>query len=199
MTGDTFDRSERSAFAVLAITAVIMRIALLLRYRFDSDESQHLHVAWGWTAGLVQYRDVFDNHSPLFHIVTAPLLALFGERSNILILMRLPMLALFGMVVWGTYAVASRFWSRRVAMWSALVLAIFPPYALKSIEYRTDNLWTALWMVALVVLTGGPLTVARLFITGLILGAALATSMKTVLLVVTLIVAAAKLLNSTTQ
>jgi len=174
----------------LAAIAVLLRIALVLRYRFDSDESQHLHVAWGWTAGLVQYRDVFDNHTPLFHLLTAPILALFGERSNILILMRIPMLVLFGIVLWATYVVASRIWSKRIGAWSALALALFPPFALKSIEYRTDNLWTALWMVALVILTAGPLTALRLFTAGLILGAALATSMKTLLLVAALVVAA---------
>ena len=49
-------------------------------------------IAWGWTAGLVQYRDIFDNHSPLFHLATAPLLALAGERPDILFTMRAPML-----------------------------------------------------------------------------------------------------------
>jgi hypothetical protein len=191
MTSDTLTRRERIALFALAISAAVMRVALLLRYRFDSDEPQHLHVAWGWTAGLVQYRDVFDNHSPLFHIVTAPLLAMFGERADILILMRLPMLALFAAVLWGTYVLAARHWSRRVALWSVLVVAIFPPFALKSIEYRTDNLWTALWIVALVILLRGRLTAPRLFLAGLALGAALATSMKTLLLVVTLLIAAA--------
>ncbi len=185
------ERTERRTFATLAIIAALLRIALLLRYRFDSDESQHLHVAWGWTAGLVQYRDLFDNHAPLFHLITAPIVALSGERANLLIVMRVPMLALFGIVLWATYVLASRLWSKRIGAWSALALALFPPFALKSIEYRTDNLWAAFWMLSLVVLTGGPLTALRLFAAGLILGAALATSLKTLLLVAALGVAAA--------
>ena len=35
---------------------IAFRIVNMLHYRFDSDEPQHLHVAWGWTQGLVQYR-----------------------------------------------------------------------------------------------------------------------------------------------
>jgi hypothetical protein len=188
-------RHERLTLTALAVVAAILRIALLFRYRFDSDEPQHLHVAWGGTVGQVQYRDLFDNHTPLFHLLTAPILAMFGERSNILILMRVPMLLLFGIVLWSTWVVASRLWSKQVATWSTLVLALFPPFALKSIEYRPDNLWAALWMLALVVLTGGPLTAMRLFGAGLLLGAALATSMKTLLIVGPIVIAAGILLS----
>jgi hypothetical protein len=154
----------------------------LLRYRFDSDEQQHLHVAWGWTAGLVQYRDLFDNHAPLFHMITAPILALFGERADILLWMRVPMLVLFAFVVWGTYVVARKTYDERVAAWAAVLLMLFPPFFLKSLEYRTDNLWNTLWMAALVLLV----MERRLFWVGLVLGCALATSMKTSLLVITL-------------
>lgn len=172
--------------AALGALALVLRAVALLRYRFDSDEQQHLHVAWGWTAGLVQYRDYFDNHTPLFHVVTAPLLALFGERPDILLWMRVPMLALFGLVVGATYVLGRRLYDARVGLWAAVLLALFPPFFLKSLEYRTDNLWNALWMVALLVVTGSTLTKWRAFLLGLILGCALATSMKTVLLVATL-------------
>ena len=53
-----------------------------LHLRFNSDESQHLHVVWGWTVGLLQYRDVFDNHAPLFHILLSPILRLVGVRAT---------------------------------------------------------------------------------------------------------------------
>ena len=85
------------------------------RYRFDSDEQQHLHVAWGWTAGLVQYRDLFDNHAPLFHLLTAPILALVGERADILLWMRVPMLVLFGDRALGDVAIARKLYDERVA------------------------------------------------------------------------------------
>lgn len=159
----------------------------LLRYRFDSDEQQHLHVAWGWTAGKVQYRDVFDNHAPLFHMVTAPILALFGamfggERSDILFWMRLPMLALFAVVLWATFDIARRLYDTRVAAWAVLLLALFPPFFLKSLEYRTDNLWNAFWMLAVVGVVRG----CRPFAIGFLLGCALAVSLKTPLLLIAL-------------
>jgi hypothetical protein len=179
-------RREKLTFAVFAALALVLRAVALFRYRFDSDEQQHLHVTWGWTAGLVQYRDLFDNHAPLFHMLTAPLLALVGERSTVLLWMRVPMLALFGIVVWATYTITRRLYDERVAIGAAVLLALFPPFFLKSIEFRNDNLWTALWMLAVVALMQ-----RRMVVVGLLLGAALAVSLKTGLLVVALVVAGA--------
>ena len=179
-------RSERVLFGSGAVLALLLRAAAWFRYRFDSDEQQHLHVAWGWTAGKVQYRDLFDNHAPLFHMVTAPVLALFGERSDILLWMRAPMLLLFAVVLWGTYVVARKLYDGRVALWAVLLLALFPPFFLKSLEYRTDNLWNAFWMLAVVGLVRG----WRPFAVGLILGGALAVSLKTPLLLITLALSA---------
>src|SRR3954464_11467384 len=101
-------RSERIILSIGAIASLALRALAFFRYRFDSDEPQHLHVAWGWTAGLVQYRDYFDNHAPLFHIVTAPILSIVGERSDALLWMRAPMLLLFAVVLGVTYAISRR-------------------------------------------------------------------------------------------
>ncbi|HVE71363.1 MAG TPA: glycosyltransferase family 39 protein [Thermoanaerobaculia bacterium] len=175
-------RSERLLIVLSAVAALALRALALLRYRFDSDEQQHLHVAWGWTAGKIQYRDVFDNHAPLFHMVTAPVLAMFGERSDILLWMRLPILVLFAIVLWATFDIAKRLYDASVAAWAVVLLALFPPFFLKSLEYRTDNLWTAFWMLALVALVRG----WRPFVIGLLLGCALAVSLKTPLLLIAL-------------
>ncbi|HEU4888507.1 MAG TPA: glycosyltransferase 87 family protein, partial [Thermoanaerobaculia bacterium] len=179
-------RRERLLLVVLAALALLLRAAAFFRYRFDSDEQQHLHVTWGWTAGLVQYRDLFDNHAPLFHMLMAPLLAIAGERSDILLWMRLPMLALFAIVVWATYAMARRIYDERIAAFAALLLVLFPPFFLKSLEFRNDNLWTALAMLALVALLR-----QRMFVAGLLLGAAFAVSLKTAVLVLALVIAGA--------
>ncbi|MEO8378752.1 MAG: hypothetical protein ABI779_03725 [Acidobacteriota bacterium] len=175
-------RSERLLLWSAAVAALALRVLAWLHYRFDSDEQQHLHVAWGWTAGQVQYRDLFDNHTPLFHMLTAPLLALLGERADILLWMRLPMVPLFAFVLWGTFTIARQLYDARVAAWAVVLLALFPPFFLKSLEYRPDNLWNALWIAALVLLLRG----RRVFWVGFILGCALAVSVKTMLLLITL-------------
>jgi hypothetical protein len=45
---------------------VASRVVLAWHQTIGSDESQHARVAWAWVHGFVQYRDVFDNHTPLF-------------------------------------------------------------------------------------------------------------------------------------
>ncbi|HSP15890.1 MAG TPA: glycosyltransferase family 39 protein [Thermoanaerobaculia bacterium] len=189
-------RSERIALIAFAAVSLVLRSIAFFHYRFDSDEPQHLHVAWGWTVGLVQYRDLFDNHAPLFHIASAPLLRLLGERSNILFFMRAAMLPLFAIVVLCTYLIGKRLYSQTVGLWAAVLLSLFPPFFLKSLEYRTDNLWNTLWIVALAILILKPPSAFRWFLAGLLLGAAMAVSLKTILLVVTL--AGAGLITRTT-
>ena len=100
------------------------------------------------------------------------------------------MLVLFGVVVYATYVLGKRLYDAEVGRWAAVMLSLLPPFFLKSLEYRTDNLWVSLWMLAVLVLTAGELTMLRGFAVGIILGFAMATSMKTSLLLITLGIAA---------
>lgn len=113
-----------------------------------------------------------------------------GEREDALLFMRAPMLLLFAVVLWATYILGKRLYDAEVGRWAAVMLSLLPPFFLKSLEYRTDNLWVALWMLAVVVLAAGELTIARGFAVGVILGFAMGTSMKTSLLLITLGIAA---------
>jgi len=88
-----------------------------------------------------------------------------------------------------TFIIARRFYTPRIAAWSVLLLNLFPAFFLKSIEYRTDNLWVGFWMAAFLVLTGGALTKRRMFAVGLLLGLATCVSLKTSLLLVSLLLA----------
>jgi hypothetical protein len=182
---------ERYIAASIAVVALAMRAVAFFHYRFDSDEPQHLHVVWGWTAGLLQYRDLFDNHAPLFHMAFAPLLRLLGERPDILLFMRAPMLVLWLIVSSAIFLIARRLYDVRIAVWATLLTNVFPPFFLKSIEFRTDNLWNACWIVAVAMLVLVPPSAALYFMAGLLLGCALAISIKTALLLLTLAAAGA--------
>jgi len=94
------------AWTFLALTLVLW-VVYVLRFRVESDEPQHLHVVWGWARGMIQYRDFFDNHTPLFHMLCAPLVVLLGDRADLLVLMRLAMLPL-----WVLSVRCGRRWSR---------------------------------------------------------------------------------------
>ena len=64
-------RLGRTPWILFALT-LLLRSFYVFRHGFDSDEWQHLHVVWAATRGLTQYRDVFDNHAPLFHETNLP-------------------------------------------------------------------------------------------------------------------------------
>ncbi len=170
---------------ILGWTAVaVLHVVYLRGYRLDTDEPQHLHVVWSWVRGLVQYRDVFDNHAPLFHVLFAPIAAAIGERADILFAMRLTMLPLTAAALWSTYAIGRATFGRTVATWASLFTALVPAFFLASVEFRADALWAVLWLAAIAVLFGGPATPRRAFVVGLLLGAAVCTSLKTLLLLV---------------
>src|SRR5205807_1435061 len=95
---------EFTSAASLLTALIFLRAVTIAHYKFALDESQHLHVVWGWARGFVQYRDLADNHMPLFQILCAPIYKLIGDRGTILYWMRIilqPRLALIAVFLMG--------------------------------------------------------------------------------------------------
>ncbi|HTO70661.1 MAG TPA: hypothetical protein VMR31_12435 [Myxococcota bacterium] len=180
---DAIPRYERAALAGLVAANVGLRLVYAFLFRFDTDETQHLHVAWAWAQGLVQYRDLFDNHAPLFHLLSAAPLAAAGEGPHVLYESRLAMLPLAAALLALAFALGRSLFSVRVGLWTAALAGLLPRVFLRTVEYRPDNLWAVLWLAALAVLVTGRATRGRSFAVGAILGVALAVSLKTVVLV----------------
>ncbi len=180
-------RYEILLAGVLFALLLWLKLQSVYHYRFDSDEPQHLHIVWGWANGYVQYKDVFDNHSPLFHMLCAPLFWCLGERADVLFPMRLAMVPLYAFSIWCVFRIASVLYSPRIGLWTAVFTAAFPKYFFESTEFRTDDLWAALWFLCLLILVSGKLTVKRAFAFGVAIGAAFGVSMKTSLLLATLL------------
>jgi Dolichyl-phosphate-mannose-protein mannosyltransferase len=101
------------------------------------------------------------------------------------------MVPLFLISLWCVYMLGATVFSPRVGLWAAVATALEPKYSLLTVEFRTDNLWTTLWLVTLVVLLTGRLTPKRLLILGLLFGAAFGVSMKTTVLALTVLAAGA--------
>ncbi|HEY3900580.1 MAG TPA: hypothetical protein VGM54_18375 [Chthoniobacter sp.] len=181
-------------FIALAVVILALRIAYAVGLRFDVDEPQHVHVVWAWATGRLPYRDVFDNHAPLFQFLYAPIFRLIPERADIVIPMRWAMLPLYALVVFAVYRLAAVFYSRNLALLIAISGSLLPRYFLKSVEFRPDNLWAAVWFLCLAILVQRPLTIRRALWFGLCLGVSWSTSLKTTLLVLTLGLSLAMLL-----
>jgi hypothetical protein len=169
-----------AAFALAGVMA--LRIVYAFVYRVDSDEPQHLHVVWGWAHGMVQYRDLFDNHSPLFQMACSPLLRILGEHAWIMVPMRLAMLPLYAADLWLIYVIGRALYFQRWGVWIALVAGCMPGFFLVTTEFRTDDLWTTLWLTAVCLAVTAPMEGRRAFWFGLTVGACFSVSMKTTLL-----------------
>ncbi len=181
---------EFVAAAALCAILIVFRLVNVVTWKFDTDESQHTHVIWGWARGFVEYRDLCDNHMPLFHLLFAPIYDLIGDRPTILIWMRLLLFPAYLAAAWGTYRIGSLLFSRRVGLWSAIMVGFYPGYYFLSGEFRTDNLWAPLWILSLLILLAHAPTLGRSLAAGLLLGCCFGISMKTSLLFVSVLVAA---------
>ena len=173
-----------SLFALM----IAVKLANMTHYRFDSDESQHTHVIWAWARGFVQYRDVFDNHMPLFQIMFAPIYGLIGDRATILYWMRFILLPMYFVGAWCTYRIGELLFSRRAGVWAVILAGLYSKYHFISLEFRTDNIWAPLWLLCVLTLISGSLTVPRALKAGLLLGLCFSVSMKSLLLLVALLV-----------
>jgi len=179
---ETISGVEKWTVALLLLAAFVLRCLYIFRYRYDSDEPQHLHTTWGWTQGLLQYRDFFDNHTPLFHILFSPLVALLGERTDILDYMRFAMVPLWFVSLWCVSRIARALFSARAGLWAPVFIALLPWWFYPALEYRTDNLWTPLWLCSIATFACGTFGRGRAFLGGLLLGLCATVSLKTTLL-----------------
>ena len=137
---------------LVAAGTIAVRCWLVFAHRIDSDEPQHLHVLWAWTRGLVQYRDVFDNHLPLLHLLVAPLMALVPESSAVFTIMRLAIAPFAIGSAWLLYDAARPLFGAHAAGTAALLFSVMPPWLAKSVEFRNDTLWIFFWLAALALL-----------------------------------------------
>ena len=188
---DYFDLSyphEFTSAASLFVALIFLRVVTVTHYKFAIDESQHLHVIWGWARGFVQYRDLADNHMPLFHILCAPIYNLIGDRGTILYWMRIILQPLYVVAFWCTYRIGSLLFSRRVGVWAAILVGLFYDYFSCSVEFRTDNLWAPLWLLCMAVLLNGALTMRRALIAGFLMGLCFGVSLKTSLLLMSILI-----------
>ncbi|MDD5350453.1 MAG: glycosyltransferase family 39 protein, partial [Chthoniobacteraceae bacterium] len=160
------------------VCLLLARLHCAAVYRVDSDEPQHLHVVWGVANGQVQYRDIFDNHSPLFQLLCAPLFRALGDQPEILTLMRFAMIPLYLGCIACVYGIGASLFSRRCGVLAAALTAFAPRFFCTSIEFRPDTLWALAWLLALAALACLRRPVARWLGGGFLLGVAFSISMK---------------------
>jgi hypothetical protein len=137
----------------LWIFIAAVRLLFVFVYRIDSDEPQHLHVVWAWSQGLAPYREVFDNHLPLLHLLFAPVMRFVPQGSAVFLIMRLAIAPIAFAAAWLLFKFGEPLIGRPQAAIAALTFCVLPPWLPKSIEFRNDTLWIFFWLAALVLIT----------------------------------------------
>ena len=180
----------RAPVLVMALMLLVaMRVLWLDAYPLDSDEPQHAHVAWSIAQGRVPYRDVFDNHGPLFALLYAPLMRGLGPRADILWWLRLAVIPWYVLALFATWHIARRLYRPAVADTAVLLTAWMQVFFIKSGEFRTDDPWAALWLGALALALSPRGTSMRWLLAGVCVGGALSISQKTLPLLATALLA----------
>ncbi len=136
-----YARGERVVAVALLAVGVATWIYRARFARFDTDEAQHLHVVWGWAHGMLPYRDFFDNHVPLFHVLCVPFYLLMGDRADLLIWARMAMLPIFLLCLLCAWMTARAVFGQRAALWTAVGVCLWPQFLDCTAQFRTDDLW----------------------------------------------------------
>jgi len=122
----------------LAILLMSLFFASIKRY-FNIDEFEHIHSAWYVAKGFMPFADFFQHHHPLQWYLMAPIIAIFGQNTNTVMILRLlTFLAALG-TIYLTYLIGRLCTdSRRLGVLSATILLSVVIFFEKVIEIRPD-------------------------------------------------------------
>ena len=157
------DRSFPVAVTALVgvISLYLLRLDFLRIHAFDPDEFYHLHSAFNLSKGLLPYRDYFEQHTPWFYFLMAPLIDFaavdlsFERAKSFIFLTRILMWLSTGAIFVMTFWLARLWRGTRVAWIAALCLSLFLTFLDKSIEIRPDVPSVALLLAAIAFLLMG--------------------------------------------
>ena len=177
---------RRSLFLLLLclfLFALVLRVALTLNREVDIDEFQHLHSAWMVSQHYVLYRDVWENHTPLFYYLLLPLFRFCREGPGLVLAARvITSFAALGILLL-TYVLARIDHDKLTSFLAVIILSYMVIFAEKSIEVRPDQFLIILWLASLWISIRAFSNRRRLgfFFAGLLLGIGFLFSQKALL------------------
>ncbi|MBI5446359.1 MAG: glycosyltransferase family 39 protein [Deltaproteobacteria bacterium] len=119
--------------------AVVARLLFLAVTRsFDHDELEAVHSAWKILHGERIYVDFLNQHHPLFYYVLAPIIALLGEGSGTIVVLRVAMVGVLVFILVVTYKIARLVFDRETAVVSTLFLSTALVFTQTAMEIRPD-------------------------------------------------------------
>ncbi|MCM8817282.1 MAG: glycosyltransferase family 39 protein [Candidatus Omnitrophica bacterium] len=144
---------------------------------FDDDEFQHCHNAYLIWKGLVPYRDFFEHHLPLYHIVFSPLY-IFGEKPETIFIFRFLSILSSGLVFLFLYKYLKEINSGRIALFCISLLSFIPMYLIKMTEARPESIAILLFTLGLISIFSMETAIEKLFFAGFLSGLMVCFSFK---------------------
>lgn len=186
----TFAWGRSAVWMPAAAALYLAAVAAWLPHRhWDPDEFQHAQFAWLIAQGLVPYRDFFEHHPPLWHLLAAPFAGRVDEASAPSVFAFLvggrvaSFLCSLGLAA-ATWALARRFAPAGVALLAVGLLLGAAFFIAKGMELRPDPLCALLLVLSALSLSSAA-RAARpalwCFAAGLAFGAAVMASQKVVM------------------
>ncbi len=149
-----FNRLHVAIFALI-LTALILRIPILLLRCFCPDEFQHLHATRSVVHGMVPYRDFFEHHTPFLYYLLAPFYAIVGDSISMLFYSRGIMLLFTGGIIFLVYKLGKMVYGADTGWIGALFVAYNLMFMDKTIETRPDLPGMVFWLLTLIFLIQG--------------------------------------------
>ena len=185
-------------FAAVAILLVLapffLRLPLIETRGYNPDELEHLHWSWCVWRGLVPYVDYFDHHTPWFHFFLAQFFDFYDverlpeDALGFTFMARRLMWLAAGAILGLTFLLGRSWRDARTGLVAALLLGNTAFFLAKSFEIRPGVpaaalLLLSVWLLLLgsrraVAIETAPGGRARLFVSGLALGAAVMLTQK---------------------
>jgi len=136
--GYFFNRHYKNIMMVIVI-ALILFITFNSFNRFlDGDEGEYIHAAWHISHGDAPYSDFFEIHHMMLPYLIAITIKIFGENLFIFYLWRGIMLVFVFIFAYLTFMLARKFFGKKIAWLSVILLLTNIFFFIEMIKIRTD-------------------------------------------------------------
>jgi len=161
-------------------------LLLLEKERFRNDELQHIHTSFLASQGKIPYKDYFDNHTPLYQLLTGFEIKLFNLKPSPDFAVKIRRLSFPLMIILSIIlglmvrTFFTKIKEKSLAI-SSLVISLIPFVA---IQARPEPIWGALFFLSIYLFSFGPPTIKISFLIGLLNGINVCVSLKTLAFIV---------------
>lgn len=133
------DSIDKCVFFTILLLEFFFTIAAILSWKgLALDETEHLHMSWLVSEGLMPYRDFFEHHNPLLWYIFAPISRLFFNSAYVFYVGRIFITIIsIGTLIY-VYKIITQYMATKYAAFTALILngILFGRAAF--IEFRPD-------------------------------------------------------------